>query len=401
MMKRILACLVVVACLLPAFALADGDPVDMRVIKVNTRVNIREYPGTEYAIVGKAPLGAELRGCQQSSKNPDWYAVIYEGVSGYIRSDFLEPIPVEVAPAEAPVEEPLPDMPSDAVPEYDPSLEPAPVDEPLMEEQLLPVDEPAAVEEPAPVEEPTPAEEPAPVEEPAPAEEPAEDLYAAVSSDAVAEYDPAEEWSKLPVVEGAPIANITDASGYDDDQVVLMADVGPMHIVGRRIYQENREYMAVAALDADSNQLWMRETATGMIGELTMTDAFIGGTAQRPLVMLYNSELGMYALDAYTGEVCWLMSKDDVSLGASVSHALSGMGVLYIGGYYGPDPVAIDASGVVLWQSYAGSDDIYGLNNIELRTDGIACSYSFVNSDGISGTVIYSYDGVVTEVVNE
>ena len=398
MMKRFLACLLVVACLLSAFALADSESVDMKVIKCKERVNIRQYPNINSVIVGKAPLGAVLVGCQKAAKGSDWYAVIYEGVAGYIRGDFLEPVAAaeepaaeepapeepaveepaaeEPAPEEPVVEEPAPDAASDEVPEYDPAEEPVPVDEPLLPEEPLP-------EEPAPADEPI-AEEPA-AEEPA-VEEPVAEAPAPVEVPAAV---------TLPAVENAPIAAITDASAYENDNTILDTTAGNRHIVARRIFQEDREYLAVAALDADGNQLWKQETATGGLTELTLTDAFIGGIAARPLVMLYNAEEGLYAIDAATGSARWLLGTDEVDLGASLSHAVNGMGVAYIGGYYGPDPVAIDANGTVLWQASSGRDDVTWLRDIELTADGLVCGYD--NIGGAAGTILYDYSGNVRE----
>ena len=400
-MKRFLACLVAVACLMTAFAfaLAEGESVDMRVIKCSVRVNIRQYPNINATIVGKAPLGAVLVGCQKSAKAPDWYAVVYEGVAGYIRGDFLEPVgetaapveeaPVEEAPVEeAPVEEapveqavaeePLPDLPSDEVPEYDPASEVV-EEEPIIED--VPVEE-APVEE-APVEAAVTEAEPAPAEE-----APVLELVAPV------EEAPAEAASvALPAVENAPIAAITDPVTLESDTVALEADAGATHVVARRIYDSEREYMMVAGLDAEGNELWHQETATSGITELTLTEAFVAGIAARPLVMLYNAEVGLAAIDPANGNIRWLLGTDEVHLGASVSYAVGGNGIVYIGGYYGPDPVAIDANGTVLWQSNVGSDDIYWLTDIELKSDGIVCTYD--NMGGVTGTVEYDYSGNV------
>ncbi len=400
MMKRLLACLLTVACLLTAVALAEGEALNLRVIKCSERVNIREYPTTNATIVSKAPLGAIVVG-QQCSRNPEWYAVVYNGIAGYIRGDFLEVVDAAAAPAvEVPAEaapvEPAPDAASEDVDEADPAEAPVPEGEPELPEGDVPmvVDEPIVqdvpVEEPAPVEE-APVEE-APVEE-APVEEaPVEE--APVEEAPVEE--PAPEPVVLPAVENAPIAGITDASGYENDAVILDVDAGGAHIIARRIFQEAREYLAVVALDGEGNAIWKQETATSGITELNLTDAFIGGIAARPLVMIYNAELGLGAIDVATGNLRWLLSKDDVSLGAGVVHAVvPGSGIVYIGGYYGPDPVAIDANGRVLWQSDAGSDTINWLQGIELTADGLKCAYGDTDGAGTPGTVLYDYNGAV------
>ncbi len=351
-MKRILACALILACLLTAFVVAQGESLTMKVIKCKQHVNIREYPSTDYTIVGQAPLGAVIEGCEKSSKNPEWYAVQYNGVAGYIRGDFLEP--VEAAPVEAPVEAPVP------------------ADAPMPGDQVEPEETP---------------------------------LPDAASAE-VPEYNPAEEYIEAPdawpTAENAPITNIFEASGYDNDTVVLDAPAGNVHVTARRIYQENSEYLALAALDAAGSQLWMLNTATSGITELSLTDAFVAGTDTRPLVMLYNAEVGLWAIEPETGVIRWFLSRDTIILGANISHAVvPGSGILYIGGYYGPDPVAIDANGIVLWQANSGRDDIYWLCKIDATSDGLVCAYGTLGEQGIPGTVIYDYNGAVKEIVNE
>ena len=415
MMKRLLACLLAFACLLMGFALAEGEALDMRVIKCTTRVNIREYPTTNATVVSHAPLGAMLVGCQKCPRAPEWYAVVYEGIAGYIRGDFLEVVgetavpavaeaPVEEAPAEeapaeeapaeeapaeeAPiVEEPAPDAASADVEEYDPANDPVPEGEPELAVDDVAEDEPIVVDEPvASAVEATPAEE-APAEE-APAE-------ATPAEEAPAEEAPAA--IELPAVENAPIADITADSGYESDSVILDDTAGNAHIIARRIFQENREYLAVAALDENGSPIWMQETAVDEIGEVNMTDAFIGGIAARPLVMLYNAQQGLAAIDAATGSVRWLLSNDVQNLGAGLCHAVvPGNGIMYIGGFHGPDPVAIDANGNVLWQADSGSDASW-LYGIELTSDGIRCAYDNMDGEGNPGVVIYDYSGAVKE----
>ena len=417
MLRRFLAGLVALACLLSAFALAEGESYSMRVIKCSTRVNIRQYPNTNSAIVGQAPLGATLVGCQIAAKGSDWYAVVYEGVAGYIRGDFLEqldaaaapapaeeaPAPVEEAPApaeEAPAPaEPAPDLTSDQVAEYDPAQE-------VVEEPAAEPEAPAAEPVPVVVDEPIVVdvsleEASAEPETPAEPEAPAEEAPAAPAEEAPAEPVAAEPAAALPAVENAPISGIADAVEAGTDELLIDTDASGVHVVARHIVGDNREYVMVAGLDAEGNALWKQETATSGVTVLTLTDAFMGGIAARPLVMLYNAEVGLCAIDPTNGAIRWLLTKDDISLGASVSHAVAGNGVLFIGGYYGPDPVAIDANGRVLWRASSGSDDIYWLYNIELTSDSLICAYDNIGSDGASGSVIYGYNGAVKEIVTE
>ena len=72
---------------------------------------------------------------------------------------------------------------------------------------------------------------------------------------------------------------------------------------------------------------------------------------------------------------------------------------MYIGGYYGPDPVAISVDGEVLWQSssvYGEGDsyplDFYWLYELELGPDGLTATYD-MSADERGGQVLYSLDG--------
>ena len=312
MMKRFLACLIAVACLLTAFAaLAE----DMKVIKVNVAVNMRQQTNTDSAVMAQVPLGTVLTDCQRV-EGTNWYAVHYEGIAGYIREDFLES--VSGAPAE-----------------------------------------PAA-----------PAAEVAPAQEPA---------------------APAAEEQPVFVV---PVGTISEPSGYTDDFIILDTTVGGVRVIARQIFMKQNEYIMVVGLDAAGNQLWKHDSATGNITELTQTDCFMGGTEQNPLVMWYNAWAGLTAIDPITGEIRWSISREVIDLGASITYAVDGNGVCYIGGYYGPDPVAIDMNGNILWQSNSGEAGAVWLYEIVLQSQDIAAHYYNMSGDK-SGWVVYTYDGVL------
>ena len=330
-MKRILACLIAVACLLASFALAEEPKttMTMKVIKCKQAVNLRKGPGTDTDSLGLVPLNTELVGCV-AVEGSDWVQVTFQDVTGYIRNDFLE---------------------------------------------LLSVQEPA-VEEPA-------VEEPA-VEEP---EEKAEEPYVPIA--------------ERPLVAAAPIADINAESGYNDDGILLEENVGGVTVRARRIYMASNEYLMVAGLDANGNQLWKRETMTPEVTELTQTDAMIGGTEAAPLVLLYNAASGLIAIDPATGDVRWEVPKEQVYLGGSISYVKDANGTLYIGGYYDPDPVAISANGEVLWQADCSDRAATWMTTMELTDNGIECWYASIKSDEgeTTATVIYDFNGAVKEIV--
>ena len=102
----------------------------------------------------------------------------------------------------------------------------------------------------------------------------------------------------------------------------------------------------------------------------------------------------LVAADAATGRTLWTLPTSDVNLGASISYAIDGYGTMYIGGYYGPDPVAVSREGEVLWQANTGREDIYWLYKIELdANDGVIGTYDAIG-DG-SGRVCFGWNGEV------
>lgn len=344
MMKRLMACVLVTVLLLTAFAFAEG--ASMKVVNVKKSVNLRSKPSTDSKSLAMVPVGTVVTDCVKEGK---WYSVNYNGTTGYIRGDKLELVEEAPAPAES--------KPEATVTEGEP-LQPA----------EAPAENTPAVAEGTPL-----------VAEGTPLQAPAEDDGR---------------------VEDAPVASINEASKYEDDFVILDTVIGNVRVIGRQIYQEDKEYLMAVGLDADGNELWLKDTATHNITELMQTDIFIGGTMDKPLVMMYNACTGggLTAIDPATGDVVWELPRSTVNLGGSISYVVDGgTGIAYIGGYYGPDPVAVDANGNVLWQSDSGREGATWLYRVELEDDGIACAYGSMAGEN-TGTIVYDFNGNVLRV---
>ena len=103
---------------------------------------------------------------------------------------------------------------------------------------------------------------------------------------------------------------------------------------------------------------------------------------------------GLTALDADNGDVRWVLPESEIHLGAGNSHAVGEDGTAYIGGYYGPDPVAVDANGNVLWQS--NSDGCYWLYEIQLVNDELHGLYDAMGDDHDGpGEVVFDLNGAL------
>lgn len=169
--------------------------------------------------------------------------------------------------------------------------------------------------------------------------------------------------------------------------------VGGYTVVASRDYAMDGEVMYLVCVDGQGEMVWTRTLRCGFATELTGTEAFLGGTAERPLMLAYNAGEGLYALDFFTGEEQWLVPKDAVDLGGSLSHAVAEDGTVYIGGYYGPDPVAISVDGELLWQS-ASTHDAYWMYDIAIEEDCIIAAYTCIDEHEASGRIGYGFDGV-------
>ncbi len=154
----------------------------------------------------------------------------------------------------------------------------------------------------------------------------------------------------------------------------------------------NSERLYAECLDSEGGILWTFQTSVPFATELSSTDAFIGGTKQEPMVLLHNVNEGLHALDFYTGQVKWMLPKETVDLGGSISHAVAEDGTMYIGGYYGPDPVAISVNGEVLWQADA-RHDAYWMYEIAIENEAVIATYECIDEHEAAGRIGFDFNG--------
>ena len=183
------------------------------------------------------------------------------------------------------------------------------------------------------------------------------------------------------------------------EAVALYAQMNNLTVLAERSYSDSGEVMELTCRDSSGSELWTRTFQSPYATELNCTDAFVGGTAAEPMVLVHVSGVGLTALDPETGSDLWTLGDDVVSLGGSLSCAVGEDGTAYIGGYYGPDPVAISVDGKLLWQSSSvyGEGDGYPLEfwwlyELELGPDGLIATYD-MSADERGGQVLYGLDG--------
>lgn len=198
-----------------------------------------------------------------------------------------------------------------------------------------------------------------------------------VSEGGAVEHDPSSEPDQRISVEGGCIAIWKGI--YEDDE--------------KDLYHET---MYIARLDENGNEIWSHSSESLAVSELSSVDAFVNAPANQ--VMVYNGDYGLTALDAETGAEKWTIGCDTVSLGGEIKYAVAEDGSMYIGGYYGPDPVGISADGRVLFEASSMHEDSnFGetyfcwMDRVEVHTDELLVHY--VNVEEPPVTVHYDFSG--------
>ena len=105
--------------------------------------------------------------------------------------------------------------------------------------------------------------------------------------------------------------------------------------------------------------------------------AFMGGTEDDPMVYVYDEAYGLTMLDLMDGTEVWTIMKDECSIGdASVITIDDESGILYVAGTDGPDPVAIDIDGRIMWRSEVGDPEVFEPMEIILNPTDIKVIYA-------------------------
>ena len=132
----------------------------------------------------------------------------------------------------------------------------------------------------------------------------------------------------------------------------------------------------------DGEPLWGHIETVEVIGQYSLLKAFIGGTPDDPMVMLYDGGYGLTMIDLLSGKDKWTVSVANCPMGNAAAVAVDDNGVIYIAGTDGPDPVAITLDGHVLWQSDIEDPDIYDPYEMEIKNNLILVKYKSGKENG-------------------
>ena len=121
---------------------------------------------------------------------------------------------------------------------------------------------------------------------------------------------------------------------------------------------------------------WTYTEAVKLNGRPVALKAFMGGTEDEPMVYVYDEEYGLTMLDLMDGTEVWNILKGDCSFGdAAVITVGENTGILYVAGSDGPDPIAVNPEGTILWRAEIDDPEIYEPSKIVLNAHEIEVTY--------------------------
>ena len=97
----------------------------------------------------------------------------------------------------------------------------------------------------------------------------------------------------------------------------------------------------------DGERIWCYITSVFFLPELDETEVFLAGLDTVPKIMIFNSYLGMYMIDAFTGVIDWKIEEPNLPLTGSLSYMVDGWGNMFFKGKYDVDVIKITMDGIV------------------------------------------------------
>ena len=219
-----------------------------------------------------------------------------------------------------------------------------------------------------------------------------------------AEYEGLQGYILLQYLEGAPeyepaVTSATTVKMTMDelignaDVVLDWKDFNISVVAAREFVKQgrvSREILRVGCF-IDGEPLWGHIETLDAYGSNPMLKAFIGGTEDDPMVMLYDGGYGLTMMDLLSGSDRWTIMKGNCDLGDAAVVAVNDEGTMYIAGSEGPDPVAITQEGRILWKSDTEKAEVKHPFEIALKRDSIQVKYG---ENPENGYYLVSFDSM-------
>lgn len=178
-------------------------------------------------------------------------------------------------------------------------------------------------------------------------------------------------------------ADYRDILGNGREMANLWVD--GCHIIISHSYEDG-ESLSIVCLDEKDQVIWnyYRETY-----ELYQLDALSAFCNDETGVLVHAAHEGVSLLDIHTGSAKWFIPTEALSFGGMTGYTSNGMS--YVGGYFGPDPVAINEDGDILWSAPA-EQDFYWLYKLERASDGLLAWYEASGAGDNGGRICYDLE---------
>ncbi len=312
----------------------------MTVVNTADWVSLREKASASSSRLARVPLGAQVSHCIQVSGQ--FVYCQYKNVWGYIKTEYLrsnDPRPT-AAPAALPVPQPVtvPTVPA------------------------LPTAAPAA-----------------PLWMPSAAPQP-ESAAASIGS-----FDHLPELPSYVAFQtaGETVVNFHAGNGYT--------------VVTQRSTDERdaEEIMAVC-YDLTGRPLWTVRKLCEEKGELHGVDAFIAGTEETPLLVLFCAGQGFtaYGVDGWGIEKWAVEDEAAKRVSGGITTAVDADGTVYAIGFHDAAPICISPEGSLRWAAVNDRPDVYWPQSIRILEDRIQVYYETpVDSENMCDVLSFTKEG--------
>ena len=368
------------------FTMADGILPNQMVYNCNEYVSLREKPDTQSNRLAKVPLGGIVTGCVTYMGN--WIYCEYKGQRGYVLSQYLKK-----ADYTAPTSTPKP------------TATPTPKTYPALPYYMQVINCENYISLRA-----TPSTS-AKVLRQVPLGAVIEGCVQISDSFVSCTYDGVSGYVLIKYlgVYEPPMDSAFDDLDWPSYELFKTRGEGVLEYtfngytaVVRRNTAENKEEIMAICYDSSMKPVWTLGDQTDYTTELTLTDAFIAGSADMPLLVMFAVEKGFtaYGVGKWT-DILW-QNEDSKKLSGSLTYAIGRDGAIYVMGAYDSSLLCVNKEGETEFTTDHFNADVYWPYHIELDQNLIYVYYDCESgTEGMVYRDTYNYNGsyINTELV--
>lgn len=233
-----------------------------------------------------------------------------------------------------------------------------------------------------------------------PAPEETQDDPSAEGGDYTITSSPIMSQNILDVLPDFPSQEILSEAGTN----VLTYEFDSYTVMVQRAGKSTHETLRAVCYDENGTALWQVSNASDALTELTQTYAFIAGTAQDPLLVIFVAGKGFHAYDIGPwSELRWQCVADEaLAVSGGLSCQVDAGGNIYACGFSNSAPICIGPDGSLLWAAQNLRADVYNPWKLELSETGLNVYYNeLTDYPGICNVASYDMGGNQVQVFQQ